>query len=147
MNFCIFVPIRSYIAWASSSRPYSAIRYVGAACGGPQKNTKKQRTAKGGPYNKISRSSCNTETKQARAHTVRPYNCLSLFIALFTHFTCSSGNAEGGVPYRSLTMKKTRALGKRPYNCLSLFIALFTHFTCSLWNAEGGVPNKCIMRS
>ena len=66
MNFCIFIPIRSYIAWALSDCPNSAIRYVGAACGGPQKNTKKQWTAKGGPYNKISRSSCNTETKQGR---------------------------------------------------------------------------------
>ncbi len=54
MNFCIFVLIRSYITWASSSRPYSAIRYVGAAFGGPQKKTKKQRTAKGGvPYRSL----------------------------------------------------------------------------------------------
>ena len=75
---------------------------------------------------------------------MRPYNCLSLFIALFTHFTCSSWNAEGGVPYRSLTMKQMRAHTVRPYNCFTLFIALFTHFTCSSWNAEDGVPYRSL---
>ena len=63
-----------------------------------------------------------------RAHTVRPYDCSSLFIALFIHFTCSLRNAEGGVPYRSLPLKTYEGAHCAPLRLFILIHCVFFAF-------------------